>query len=271
MYISGSLNNKTINFYREKMTSYDSDAIYTKENSLSYDGELFFTPWNNKKEQELIRRQNLYISKLRENILSLLSTKYFNARCGTDYYIYLNTVKNILNEINNSSPKLNVALFECLYTLIKDTNNNYLHSKLNKFLNLIDYLNNNESQLNQREIDIILKLFLNQQNYLLENVLRYKIRYFKIDEKRITDSTVYEIYRLGEYIAPNRLPTVASSLLEYNEFTKYIVPIYFSLKDDRQAANFLASCKNPDLDLDTIEKNAKLCRVPDNLINIVRR
>lgn len=266
MYVSGTLKNKTINFYKEKMTSFDTSGIYTSDNSLTYEGELTFVPWASEIEKKLINKQNIYISKLKENISNVLYIKFSNKRCGTQYFYYDSIVKKILKKIDETNPKLIFALLECLYALIKNTDNDNLNEKLNEFQNLIDYLNNNAEILNQTDIDIICTRFLNNQGYDLDSLLKYKIRTFRINEKELTDSTVYELYRLGEFIAPTRLATISKELL-YEELSRVIAPIYFAIKDERLAKQFLNSCKQSNLTSEQIIKNATRMRIPSNLIN----
>lgn len=266
MYVSGTLKNKTIEFYKEKVISFDSEAIYTEDNSLTFDGELAFTPFLSSIEEKLIRNQNKYISKLKENISSVVCIKFANKRCGTEYIYYYSIVKKIIKKIEESNPKLIFVLLESLYALIKNTSNDNLKAQLNQFQNLIDYLNNNADLLNQTDIDIICTRFLNNQGYDLDSILRYKIRTFKINEKELTDSTIYELYRLGEFIAPSRLANISRELLS-EELSRKIAPIYFLIKDERLAKQFLNSCKESDLTSEQIIKNATRMRIPNNLIS----
>lgn len=78
MYVSGTLKNKTVNFYKEKMTTFDTQSISTPECNISYNGELTFAPWDQDKHQKLIKRQEQYLEKLSTKILSLFSS---NPRC----------------------------------------------------------------------------------------------------------------------------------------------------------------------------------------------
>lgn len=270
MYVSGTLKNKTIQFYREKLIDFDSDYVYTEENSLSYEGELTFAPRNSSKEIELIKRQNIYISKLKEQILSFIAIKFFNNRCSTEYFYFDSIIKNIFYNISQSDCKFTVALLECLKDLVKNVDNCHLSLRLSQFQSLVTYTNDISSSICQTEFDIISRLFLNHQSYDIENIFKQKILSFRINEREITDSKTYELYRLGEFIAPNRLAFISQELFR-EELSKVIVPIYFAIKDESVARNFLVRCQKTDLDSEQIEKNAMRLRIPDNLIQMVRR
>ncbi|MBE6154943.1 MAG: hypothetical protein E7163_05195 [Firmicutes bacterium] len=260
MYISGSLKDKTVKFYKEKMISYNDFGFNTDEVSMGYDGSLNYTPWNNNKQQTLENKQKKYINEGIVNTLNLLKQKY----------LYKEEVLNLITIINNSHNSVKYILFECLYKLILSVNTNYqLKHEIKRFRLLLEYLNtfNNIYQVN---LDIIIKLFLNNQPYTKNDIYEAKKEKFKIDERDITDTETYNLMLLGEFIAPNRVPIIANTLLSNNEFGKYVLPIYFGINDDKMATKFLQSSRNSDIDLEQIEKNAILQRIPSNLININR-
>jgi len=261
MYVSGSLKDKTINFYKEKMHSYDDFGFITDEASIGYDGSLNFTPWNYNKHQKLENKQKKYINDGIIKILNLLKEKY----------LFKEEVLNLITIINNSHDCVKYMLFERLYKLILSVNTNYqLKQEVKRFRLLIEYLNTC-NKINQIDLDIIINLFLNNQAFSKDDVYEVKKEMFKIEERDITDIETYNLVLLGEFIAPNRVPLVASTLLSNNEFSKYILPIYFSINDDKLAAKFLLSTKSSDISLEQIEKNALLQRIPSNLVNFTRR
>ena len=263
MYVSGSLKNKTVSFYKEKMICFDDQTFHTSDLSIDYTGYLSPTPWYTNELKFLEVKQKSYIVGGIERTKLLVDKKGF--------LILKKDVLEIINLINKTSENIKYALFECLYKLIYTSNNSYdLSLNLKRFKILIDDVNNLEN-LYQADLDIILNLFMKNLTYTKDDIFEEKTKKFKIDERKITEQELYKLVLLGEFVAPNRLPIVAPTLSCDNEFTKYVVPIYFGIKDDKTAAIFLKNCRTHDLDFELIEKNAKLCCVPDNLINMVRR
>lgn len=266
MYVSGSLKDKTVNFYKDKMIDFDEYSFNTSEVLLSYDGCLSFVPWESKKSDKLSKNQELYINKLIENIKLL---NYYNCKCGTYNIAMQSMYKKVLEYIMKTNRKITYALLECFYKLIVSQEG--IVNQIRRFYILIDYLNQNIDTLTQVNLDVIIELFLNKFSYTKDDIYAFKKDKFKIDERDIIDEEIYKLVLLGQFIAPNRLPVIANSLYSYNEFTKYVVPIYLTIKNDKDANQFLYSCKNPNLSFEQIEKNATLCRTPNNLINMVRR
>ena len=260
MYISGSLKDKTVKFYKEKMICYNDFGFNTDEVSMGYDGSLNYTPWNNNKQQTLENKQKKYINEGIVNTLNLIKQKD----------LFREEVLNLITVINNTHDSVKYILFECLYKLIFSVNTNYqLKQEIKKFRLLIEYLNTC-NKINQIDLDIIVNLFLNNKTFNIDDVFEAKKEKFKIDERDITDTETYNLMLLGEFIAPNRVPIIANTLLSNNEFSKYVLPIYFGINDDKMATKFLQSSRNSDIDLEQIEKNAILQRIPSNLININR-
>jgi len=263
MYVSGTLKNRTVDFYKSKMFDFDDKAFYTDDISVSYDGAIIIPPWDSKKLETLNNKQNKYIKNGIERIhLLIMEKRILNIE---------KEVLKIIDLINNTNRNISFKLFEAFYKILNLARSyKFVLYNINRFHILIDHLNKLDN-IKQVDLDIIIDLFLRNLSYDEENIVRAKIDKFKIDERDIDDTFIYKLVLLGEFIAPDRLSIVSSTLTSYNEFTKYVVPIYFSIKDDRQAELFLRYCRTYDLNFEQIEKNALRCRVPNNLINMVRR
>ena len=241
MYVSGSLKNKTINFYKENMNDFSYNSFSTPDVLLNYDGNLIFSPWRNYISITLQNKQKKYIEEGIKKTKKLIVQKELS-----------NLRKDIIDVIDT----------------LRCTNQKYAYElslKIIDFKDLIEYLNNLES-LNQIDLDIIIQLFINNKTYTKDDIFDAKAHKFKIDERDITDSLLYEITLLGEFIAPHRVKYIAKYLYKYNEFSKYVLPTYFAIKDDKQAQSFLNNCRTSNLDFDQIEKNAILNHVPTNLL-----
>ena len=264
MYVSGILKNKTVNFYKEKMTHYDMEGIDTSECNISYMGELTLPPWEQDKHQKLIRRQEQYLEKMSLRILSLFSS---NPRSGD---LYTSEAKKIIHFILQNTPRsISFALLETLYVALKNCRD--VIFCFNNFTKFVNYMLENILEYHsQADIDFMMKLFLKGSTYSTEELYLEKEHYFHINEKMIDDSTTYQLYRLGEFLAPHRVPNIARAFSD-KEYSFYILPIYFSFKSDATAKSFLYLCRTNEFDFEQIEKNAKLCRVPNHIIDMVRR
>ena len=265
LYISGTLKNKTIDFYREKIVAFDTNSFNTSLCYLSYTGELKYPPWAQAKETKLIKRQNLYIQQLEQKVLELFKQ---NRKCGTDYYFYTTEVRSTINMILNTPRNITFAFLETLYVTLKNSKDIIL--SLRDFRNMLSYVLEHIDLYTATDIDYNLKLFLNGEDYSLNNLKQYKLNTLHINVDDISDDYIYQIYNFGEFVAPKRLAKISNSL-QNEELSRYIAPIYLAIKNDLQAQQFLNYCKVANLDSDIIIKNAIRCRVPDNLINMVRR
>lgn len=263
MYVSGSLKNKTINFYRDKIIEFDSLGFETRDARLSYQGELSFLPQHDL-TSILEEKQANYINVLIEKILLLLKRRQLHFLDILDTQIRIEAFKN-------TSQNITYALYECLYQMILDVRSNEeLFRRLKEFERLAIYLNSKDN-LSQVDLDIILELFLNQELYRELEVINTKFNKFHILLEERIDFETSSIIHFGEFVAPNRVAVVAQDLQSNNEFSRYVAPIYFALKSDVQARRFLSLCRGFEMDINLIEKNATRCRVPNNLIEMVRR
>lgn len=179
-------------------------------------------------------------------------------------------MKKVIRFIIQNTPRnMSFALLETLYTALKNCHD--VIGCLNDFAKFVNYmLDHYDEYITQGDIDAIMRLFLKNQGYSMEKLIHEKQNYFHINEKMIDDSMTYQLYRLGEFIAPHRFRQIRN-MIDQEGLSRYIVPIYFSILDEEQAKQFLRLCQIPELDFEQIEKNASLCRVPNNIIDMVRR
>ena len=263
MYVSGTLKDKTISFYREKVSSFDKDGIDTREAYLSYYGELTFAPWDKDKERKLISHEEKHMNLLEEKIYGLFN---FNNKCGTNYIYFNNEINKLVSLIRRFDKRISYALLETLYKSIASSNDRIL--TLNDFYKLLSYLEDKYQDYDQTSIDSTMYLFIKGYNYDINSVHNYIVRRFGIDKKKIEREETYNLYRLGEFVSPNRLVKVKKSL-EMEE-SNYVLPIYFLLKDDIKAKQFLNLCKSPYLDRDLTIENAGKLGVSENLISLIK-
>ena len=263
MYVSGTLKNKTIDFYREKVTSFDSSGIDTSEVYFSYNGELVFAPWDDDKEMKLISHEENHMNMLDEKIHNILSNKN---KCGTDYVYFDSEIKKLISAIRSYDRRISFTLMETLYNCFNISNDRIL--TLTEFSKLLAYLRGRYLEFDQPRIDAIMYLFSVGHNYSEKSVNEFIIRRFGVDKNKLDTKESYNLYKLGEFVSPNRLVKVAKSI--ENEHSKYVLPIYFLIKDDRKAERFLLSCRNPYLDRDMAIKNAEELDVNENVISLVK-
>ncbi len=267
MFVSGNLKDKSVNFYKEQIDSFDSTGIEASNITFNYTGEMIFSPWDQDKELKLIKKQEQYIEKLKHRILTIMAEAYH--KDNTLFFLTSVIIEKIINKIRFSKRNITYKLLECLYRIITNPSNYHLVDKLKDFEKLIDDLNE-FGLLYQWDIDIIIDLFIKNRTYTYDDIRRENMVVFNISEDDFANR-FRDIILMGKFIAPRRVKTVARSIKDEVELTKYIVPIYFAIKSDTSAQQFLSMCKKTDLDIDEIEKNASLCRVPSNIINMVRR
>lgn len=267
MFVSGYLKDRSIEFYKENINSFDSTGIEASTVTFNYTGEMIFLPWDQDKELKLIKKQEQYIARLTHKILTIIAEAYHKDH--TFYFLSYSLVKRIIDKLRSSKRNVTYKLLECLYKIITTPNNYHLIDKLKEFDTLIDDLNES-GLLYQWDIDIIIDLFTRNMTYTYDDIRRENMTIFNISEDDVREE-FRDIILMGKFISPKRVKYVAKPVLEEVDLTKYIVPIYFAINSDATAKVFLAMCRRPNLDIDEIEKNARLCRVPSNIINMVRR
>lgn len=263
MFVSGSLKDKTVNFYKSGIQGYSLDGIDTEKCFIYYNGELVFSPWDDS-ERKLSLNQNKHLDKVGEDVIGLFP---HNEKCGTNYVFYTTEIKKLIALIKKTDRRISFALMQALYT-------NILHSRdvlrtINDFYDLVEYLNNVVQFLKQPDIDAILNLFTSGKSYNEEDVLSYKLKRYGTNEKIIDSSSALELFKYGEFLTPNRLAKVGRML--DSEYSEYVLPIYFSIKENDKAEKFLSLCRTYDLDRDLVEENANKLNVPENIISLIKK
>lgn len=249
LYLSGSLKNKTINYYREQTTKFDNESITFPKGQLYYDGALILQ--NQQQLEILALREEKQLLNYAHSILQQTSQKYANKTINInnkDFFI-TDTINKIIKIILNTNRKFTYILLETLANIL-NTNIN-LKDNLEQYAKLIKYFNAYED-LNQIDITLITNLFLQDYEFNENmNLQEEKKKEFLIDENDEAFNDIKDIILLGEFIAPQRLKTVANDLKSHNPLTNIIAPIYFLIKDPNQATNFLSSCQTSDLESTT--------------------
>ena len=262
MFVSGALKNKSIDFYREKTTSFDSKGINTSEVYFSYEGELTFAPWDKDKERKLILHEEKHINLLDEKIHGLLN---YRNKCGTDYLYFNSELNKLIGIIKNFDRRVTFVLLETLYKCFSTTNDRiYTITEFNK---LLTYLEDKYMEFDQTTIDSIMYLFSKGYNYDEDSLHNYIINRFKVDSNKL-DGENYNLYKLGEFISPNKLSKVGHMI--ESEHSKYVLPIYFLTSDSRKSERFLSLCKTPYLDRDLAVKNAENVNINANVISLIK-
>lgn len=259
--LSGTLKNRAVNFYKEQMTSFGPDYFDFQNMTFTCDGSITSSPFDkNLGIDKIAKKQEHHILRGIENTKKLASSKNFN--------------KALLNkEIDAlfAAPRTYAyALFECLYILIKNAKNNSdLESKLKKFQKFRLYVDSIVN-ISQVELDILVELFLAGASYMREDVKVREEEKFKIYRTEHLSRESIEIISLGKFIAPNRVSVIARDLQSENEMTKYVAPIYFAIRNDAKASQFLNSCASEYCDNPIyVINHARACGVPENLRKMV--
>ena len=259
MYVSGTLKDKAITFYKPKIMNFSENEFMTNKILFSYDGEIISLPWDKDKITKLAKRQELLIQKFMENILVLASKKYPSLKTE---------IQKMFQIIIKTPRKFTYGLFECLYETIISSNKDELLKRLTKLELLINYLE--EENINQIDFDIIRTLFLKQKDYDKTSLFEEKVKKFHIIDEEIPTNTLRTIITFGEFISPKRVPKIASTLNQDIKYSNMVLPIYFAIPNELDANKFLMLCKNSSLDEEQIKKNATRLRIPENITNLIR-
>lgn len=262
MFVSGTLKAKTINFVREKMISFDKDYIETSDLYLGFNGELVYSPWEVQKEEKLNKHRIFQEQELERKIYELFPL----GKCATPSLMARGLLKDAIKAIKDNNKAYIFALLECLYKFVLANKYN-INSRLKSFYDLLQYLNKFED-LSQVDLDIVLKLFLDNLGYNEYAVLNYKIKRFGIDETKIKDSEYFKLYSLGTFIAPNRMFYIRNSIIREDPYAPEFLPIYFALKSDDAAKRFLGEIDPEDVN---IEEAMERTLIPNNLREMVKR
>lgn len=259
MYVSGTLKKKTSEFYKPTITLFDEEGIAIKIGSFNYDGELLMTPWEKSSEIKLIKRQEEHIQKGIDKTRFLTNMKYPKLK---------SEINRMLKIIKETDRKYSFALFEAFYELIlaSESKQDCL-IRIKDFKIFLNWLENQE--INQIELELLIKLFLERKNYDKESLQRKKEETFHIKEEELLSESLNEIITFGEFLSPNRVPKIASSLNDI-ESSKLVLPIYFAISSDLDALKFLKMCRIPDLDEEQVKRNATRMRIPKNIQNLIR-
>ena len=256
MYVSGKLKDKTIEFYKPKITEITEDGFATNKAFIGYDGTLT----DELKESALIPRQEKYLKSESDKINFLITRNFFKIKVET---------MKIVEKIMSTERKFSYALFECFYELVLSTKN--IDELLSRYLEFEDFMDYVELENpNQIDLDILIKLFLNSTSYDKENLNLAKVQKFHITEEDIPTKSLDSIITFGEFASPTRVAKVASTLKEDIERSNLILPAYFAIPDEATANKFLNSCRNEFLDEEQIKRNAARLRIPNNIQNLIR-
>lgn len=260
MYISGSLKDKTINFYKAKINSFDDQGINTPQMNIEYDGKLIFPPWEQPLEQKLKARQEKLITQGQEKAAVFSKMKYSSLK---------SEINKTLALILSTNRKHTFALLECFYKLLITSDHiSEMKNRLDEFHDLINYLE--EEHFNQIEINLLLKLFLTKKSWDHAMLTQAKETEFHIKEDEILSESLEEIITFGEFTSPTRVPKIANTIASDIEYSKMILPLYFSIPDELTANKFLTLCRKQNLDREQIKRNASKLNIPENLQNLIR-
>lgn len=260
MYVSGTLKNKVIDFYKPSITAYSEEGLMTDKIVFGYDGEILTPPWDQALEKKLSKREEALIEQGIEKTLFITSKKFPSIHFD---------VKRMLLNLKNIDRKYAYALFECLYEMIISINTkDELAHRLQTFSSFINNLD--EISQNQIDLDILISLFLQGKDCNIENLKLAKEQKFHVIEEEILSEDLYKTIIFGEFVSPTRVSKVASTLNQDIEYSKLVLPIYFAIPNELEANQFLKLCRTPDLDEEQVKKNARLLRIPTNLQNLIR-
>lgn len=257
MYLSGTLKDKAINFYKDSILSYDYQGIIISNGSFSYDGELLFAPWEKDIESKLISRERKHFDKKVEDILALFNSNFYRSE-----------IKKVIDRINNSPRKYSYLAIEGLYYNLRCSRD--IIGTLREYNTLLDYLEDTYENQSSRDLDAIIDLYSLNKRYDSEDELyRYKKRKYIIDESKIDTTRILELYYLGEFLSPKRLSKIGMTIND--PMSDKVLPIYFSIKDEYTADRFINICKSDELDTDMVIRNAEKLGVNDNIINLIKK
>lgn len=259
MYVSGTLKKKTIEFYKPTITYFDKEGIAIKDGSFNYDGELLMPPWEKSIEIKLIKRQEEHIQKGIDKTRFLTNMKYPKL---------ISEINRILKIIKETDRKYSFALFETFYKIIlaSESKQDCL-IRIKGFEIFLNWLEKEE--INQIELELLIKLFLERKNYDKESLQRQKEETFHIKEDEILSESIHEIITFGEFLSPSRVPKIANSLNDI-ELSKLVLPIYFAISKEKDANDFLKMCRIAELDQEQVKRNATRMRIPSNIQNLIR-
>ena len=254
MYISGSLKRKTIDKYREDTIGFDKEGISFGKFYFGYDGEIIYPPFDKDIEHLLFKKQENYIREGKDKILKiadeLKNSKY---------------MKEILNNLQNMDRKFAFALYEQFYNIL-NLNNDEIYLKL--FYDLTEYLKKYGNNINQIDFEIILMLFRNGLTYNNESVDDEKSCVFPLYTNKsfkMLNEHLQAIIKMGMFISPNRVSNIKKSDIN-NELCEYYLPIYFLIKDNILARDFLISINNGFENIADIKENARDLGISKSLI-----
>lgn len=261
MYISGSLINQVINKNRNNISGFDNEKVYFDSFSLSYEGVLeFFNNENNIKTRTFWRQEEL-INSLAQNIVKKIKIRPLKEYTRNKFF-------NTLTKLLKSSRKYTYLFLEFLVFIINNSNN--LDEDLvdfNKFYQSI-YEYEKIYNFNQIDLNIMLDRLKKGQNYNLENLSNYYEEFFHLNDMEL-DLNIQTIVKFGEFINPHRLQKIAYNIAQDVEFTQYIAPIYFLLKDAKSADTFLYLNRKNNLNYNQILQNAKKCGANENIRELI--
>ena len=256
MYISGTIKDRAIAYYKPNIIDFHSEGIETSKVTMSYKGELTLKRKTGL-ERRLIQRQEELIEKEINKTQALSNLKYPEIN---------KEVLNTLKLIFRTDRQFSFALFEYFYRLVILSSTK--EELLNRITSLKELIDNLEKDTTQIDLELLIYLFLKEkQDISLSQAKEQKLH---IIESEILSDKLEEIITFGEFISPKRVPIIANTLSTDLEASLLVAPLYFAIPSEQNASNFLYYCKNRELTKQQVKSNSTPLRIPTNLQKLIR-
>ncbi len=266
MYLSGTLAKKVIEEKREHTLNFDDQKLYFSDGTeLSYQGELSFPPFDKKLEEDYIKWQEDLILHGTVGLYKQMERHKLEDK-------EMALASSMMNKLMNFDRRYAFALYEGLSRLIEKMPDVYNYEDLLGYAKFVTYTEEmaKKENFNQIQFELAMKLFFAHREYDSKSVASYLQEISKIDLAAVLDKlddSIYEIMKLGSFLAPERMVIFAKSIWENPELTKVLAPVVFLLNDFRLGRNFVAECRYI-AENGSVEKVAKRNRIPENLLAI---
>ena len=258
MFISGKILKQAIDANRDQTINFTNNKIIFKNATLTYYGNFHIT---NPKDKIILKN----LRKLNNNQINYY---IFNIR----KYIRENTLDNnyslVLDMVLNTKDNYKIRLLGILNKLVIKPN----IEQLNRFMELINCINNIPLTINQIELESIINLYSTTNKEFIYNndSINDAIKLnYGIDMEEFTKEEK-QIITLGEFVDYKRLQSISKDILNPN-FMKYVAPIYLLYHNYRNNNRFLNLCKNGELTQEQVLNNAYECEVPNTLLKLIKK